>query len=83
MGKRLLEMIGDVREQLEQINRDTFGMSQTDFDIYLKGTINALWLIHNWGEDAVNEQISYQIPEITNEEVGELKDKLNEDGKII
>ncbi len=80
MGHKLLHLIAESRSQFEQIDRNTYGYSQEQFDLILKGTINALWLIYSWGEDMINEQISNQQEEfenLTDEEKQRLKDKLN------
>jgi hypothetical protein len=78
MDKKLKRMISDVRENIMQIGRDTFGYSQKDFDLYLKGTENALWLIHQWGELAVSEKVSVDSgnEELTEKETEELKAKI-------
>lgn len=75
---KLLQLIADARAQFEQLNRETFGLRPEEYDWILKGTLNGLWLLHGWGEDMVNEQVSYQQeePSLTVEETQELKDKL-------
>jgi len=42
----------------------------------LKGTCNALWLLHDWGEQCVGEMISYQTEGPSQEEKELLQDKL-------
>ena len=81
MKPKLLQMIAETREQFEIIDRNTFGYNQEQYDLFLKGTINGLWLIHDWGESMLNEQLSYQNPDgdgLDDEELGSLKDKINE-----
>lgn len=79
MKPKLVAMISDARSQFEKITRETYGYSQEEFDIFLKGTINGLWTIHDWGETMVNEQVSYQNPEedFSEEDREKLKAKLN------
>lgn len=75
LSPKLKHMIRTMREEFEKVNRDTFGYSQQEYDLYLKGAINGFWLLHDWGEAAINEMISYtQEPSETDLE--ELKDKL-------
>ena len=78
--KKIVSMISEMREQFEKKNRDTFGYTQADYDLFLKGTINGLWLMHDWGETMVNEQLSYQVDDdgLNKGEVQGLKDKLKE-----
>jgi hypothetical protein len=77
--KKIISMISDARSQFEKINRETFGYSQKEYDLFLKGTINGLWLIHDWGEAMINEHLSYQSEEeeLSNEDKEKLKAKLN------
>lgn len=63
---KLYAMISNVREQLEKMDStvDAQGNPMTsfksaDFDKILKGTINALWLMYDWGVQMTNEQIAY------------------------
>lgn len=72
---KLKYLIRLMREEFEKVNRDTFGHSQQEYDLYLKGAINFGWLLHDWGEQAINEMISYtQEPEEV--DLTELKEKL-------
>lgn len=77
--KKLISMISDARSQFEKINRETFGYTQKEYDLFLKGTINGFWLIHDWGEAMINEHLSYQSEEeeLSNEDKEKLKAKLN------
>lgn len=75
LSPKLKLLIGGMREAFEKVNRDTFGYSQQEYDLYLKGAINFGWLVHDWGEGAINEMISYsQEPEEV--DLTELKDKI-------
>lgn len=58
MEPKLLSLISDARGQFEQISRDLFGLKPAEYDLFLKGTINGLWLIHEWGRSMVNEQLA-------------------------
>lgn len=75
LSPKLKHFVRLMREDFEKVNRDTFGYSQQDYDLYLKGAINGFWLLHDWGDAAINEMISYtQEPEEV--DLTELKDKL-------
>lgn len=78
LNQKIKRMISEVREQIMTLNRDTFGYSNQEFDIYLKGIENGLWLIWEWGENAVNEKIGNDRGEneLTEEEEELLKDKI-------
>lgn len=78
LSKKIKRMISEVREQVMTLNRDTFGYSNQEFDIYLKGVENGLWLVWEWGENAVNEKIGEDKGdnELTKEEEELLKDKI-------
>lgn len=78
LKKKILALISDARGQFEQINRNTFGLSQSEYDLFLKGTLNGLWLVHDWGEEMVNEVLSYQADsqEFSEEDRQSLQDKL-------
>lgn len=72
---KIKHLIRNMREEFEKVNRDTFGYSQQEYDLYLKGAINGLWLLYDWGEQAINEMVSYQQgPD--EDDLTELKDKL-------
>lgn len=60
LGPKILALISDARGQFEQINRELFGFKPAEYDLFLKGTINGLWLIHGFGESMVNEQLANQ-----------------------
>lgn len=75
LSPKLKHFIRVMREDFEKVNRDTFGYSQQEYDLYLKGAINGFWLIHDWGDLAINEVISYQ-QEPSETDLEELKDKL-------
>lgn len=75
LSPKLKQMICKLREEFEKVNRDTFGYPQAEYDLYLKGAINFAWLLMEWGDEMINEQIAYQQgPDET--EIDELKDKL-------
>lgn len=80
MDRKLKHTIEKTREVLMSVGRDTYGYSQEQFDIYLKGTENAFWLIWEWGESARNEVIADQTgeTELTDEELDDLKDKVKQ-----
>jgi len=62
MRDKILAMISDVHSELEKVDIGPV------MDQILKGTINSLWLIYNWGEQCINEQIANQNEELTEEE---------------
>lgn len=77
---KLLSMISTVREQLEKMDSsvDTSGVPiasfrSNEFDKILKGTINAFWLLHDWCDQMIGEQLEYQR-EITPQERDVLSD---------
>ena len=76
LAPKILQVIGGLRESFEKIDSNTFGMKRFDYDLYLKATINSLWLLYDWGESMINEQIANQQG-ITEEETDELKTKLD------
>lgn len=78
-NKKIKRMIADNREYMMAVNRETFGYSNQEFDIYQKGIENILWKIHEFGENAVSEKMSYEIgeDELEESEVEELKSKIN------
>lgn len=78
MKPRLLKFISDARGQFEELSRNTYGFSQEQYDIFLKGTLNAYWLIFEWGEGAINEQIANQMEarDISDAERKELQEKV-------
>jgi hypothetical protein len=75
LAPKLKQIITTLRGDFEKVNRNTFGLPQHEYDLYLKGAINALWLLDEWGEEMINEQIAYQQG-LSDEETQELKDKL-------
>jgi len=75
LSPKVKQIINSLRGEFEKVNRDTFGLPQSEYDLYLKGAINSLWLLHEWGDEMINEQIAYQVG-ISEEETQELKDKL-------
>lgn len=75
LSPKIKHLVRLMREDFEKVNRDTFGYSQQEYDLYLKGAINGFWLIHDWGESAINEIISYS-QEPSEVDLEELKDKL-------
>lgn len=84
LGPKLLVMIGNVREQLEKFDsaKDNLGRPITSFDnetfdAVLRGTSNAFWLIYDWGESMINEQIAYQTQGLSDEEKKKLQEELN------
>lgn len=76
LAPKLKHLIRLMREEFEKVNRDTFGYTQQEYDLYLKGAINFGWLLNDWGDHAINEVISY-TQEPSEDEIQELKDKLN------
>lgn len=81
LKKKLLSLIADARGQFEKVNRETFGLTQSEYDLFLKGTVNGLWLVHDWGEEMVNEQLSYltEKDELSDEDKQALKEKINQE----
>ena len=79
LSKKIKRMIADTREAMMTLNRETFGYSNSEFDLYLKGMENGLWMLYEWGESAVNEKIGEDKGdnELTESEKSELKDKIN------
>lgn len=63
---KLLNIIAAVREDLEKPHNE----KMSDF---LRGTANALWLLHDWGESMINEQVSNQNADVSSEDVESLK----------
>lgn len=76
LSRKIKHLVRLMREDFEKVNRDTFGYSQREYDLYLKGAINGFWLMYDWGESAINEVISYS-QEPNEVDLEELKDKLN------
>jgi hypothetical protein len=62
LGPKILKTIQEVRDELSGIKNDR------EYDLVLKGTINALWLIYDFGERMINEQLANQQKEISSEE---------------
>ncbi len=75
LGPKLKQMICKLREEFEKVNRDTFGYPQAEYDLYLKGAINFGWLLMEWGDEMINEQVAYQQGPDEGE-IEELKDKI-------
>lgn len=76
---KIKHLINFMRDELSKVNRDTFGYTQQDYDLYLKGAINGYWLLFEWGEQMINEQVANQNEEtdiIDDETLEELKDKV-------
>lgn len=87
MANKMLMLISDARESLERFD-STIGpngqpltdFARSEFDLILRGTINAYWQLYNWGESMVNEQLSYQLPEKSKDEPSDYyKDREIED----
>lgn len=76
LAPKILHIIAGLRESFEKVDLETFSLSRAEYDQYIKATINGLWLLYDWGESMINEQISNQ-QSITDEETDELKTKLN------
>lgn len=76
LAPKIKQIIAGLRESFEQVNRETFGLTQTEYDRYIKATINGMWLLYDWGESMINEQLANQ-QSITEEETDELKAKLD------
>jgi len=73
--RKLMSMLGEVRMQLEKFDSTLssdgtriHGYTPQEFDLILKGTANALWLLHDWGEQMRNEHVAYVNPSINGEE---------------
>ena len=82
MKPKILSMIADVRSQLGKLDstfdnqgRKITHYSPQDFDLILKGTENALWLMHDWGESMMSEQLENQR-ELSSEEHEDLRSKV-------
>lgn len=67
--KKIISIISENRNELSKL-RNT-----RDFDIYLKATENALWLVRDWGKAMIAEHMENQRG-ITPSEVDELKAKI-------
>jgi hypothetical protein len=78
LDKKIKRMVSDIRETMMKVDRNTFGMSQGEYDLFLKGTENGLWLLHQWGEELKNEKVADDsgANDLTEEDKKELKDKL-------
>jgi hypothetical protein len=77
-GPKIKSLINVMREDFSKVNRNAFGYTQAEYDLYLKGAINGFWLLYEWGESMINEQVANQTeePEILDDEtLKELKDK--------
>ena len=69
LGPKIHSLIANVRGQLGKLDStlsDNGGKltsySTKDFDLILKGTENALWLLYDWGEMMIAEQLEDQRP---------------------
>ena len=76
LSPKIRQIITTLRGEFEKVNRNTFSLTQDEYDLYLKGAINFGWLLDEWGEVMINEQIANQQG-ISEEETEILKDKLN------
>lgn len=54
LSPKIYAMVAEVRAELEKID------NSPELDRILKGTSNALWLMHSWGELMVSEMMSYR-----------------------
>lgn len=70
MKPKILAMVSEVRADLEKVD------NTPKMDELLKGTCNALWLIYDWGEEAISEVVSYQAEKLDDEERDILKETL-------
>ncbi len=84
MDKKILAMIAGVRAQLGKLDstldnngRKITQYSPQDFDLILKGTENAFWLLHDWGKEMISEHMENQRG-ITSEEREDLQAKIIE-----
>lgn len=67
-NQKIYVMISNVREQLEKIDGITHAGGRTSqMDNFLKGTINAFWLMHDWGINMTNEEAAFNR-ELTEDE---------------
>lgn len=78
---KLLHLISGIREQLEKMDStlDDRGVPiasfrSNEFDKILKGTINAFWLLFEWGEQMTGEQLENQRTNLSDEERANLTD---------
>lgn len=76
LEEKIKKIISDMRQDLERVSRDTYGYSQAEYDLYLKGAINFGWLLMEWGESMINEHLANQ-QELTDGELEDLKNKVN------
>lgn len=67
MEQKIKSMISLVRDELDKVE------NTPATDLLLKGTSNALWLVYDWGEQCVNEMLSYQTDTLDVEERDLLK----------
>jgi hypothetical protein len=67
LQNKIHALIVDVRAQLAQaaLNGSPPGMSRSEYDTYLRGTENALWLIHEWAETLSGEHKQNTINNVT------------------
>lgn len=72
LDEKLKSMMAEVRHELTMVD------NTSKMDDILKGTNNALLLLQDWGENCVNEMISYQAEPLDDEELKLLEDKLKE-----
>jgi len=68
------------RQMISEINAVLGSVENSrEFDLVLKGTLNALHLWRDWGEMCISEMLSYgeeEGGELEDEELQELKDKM-------
>jgi len=75
MKPKIEQMISDLRSSFEKLDKNTYGLSQSEYDLYIKATINSLWLVYDWGESMINEQVANQQG-VQEEELEVLKAKI-------
>lgn len=76
LSPKLKKIIANLRSEFEKVDRNCFGLTQEEYDWFLKGSINMAWILHDWGDSMINEQIAYQRG-ISEDELSELKSNLN------
>lgn len=73
LGPKIIAKIAEVRARLEKID------NPRELDHQLKGTINGLWVIYDWGEEMKSEHMSYQQKESVNSIFTEEEEQLLDD----
>lgn len=76
---KIQSLVSNAYGQFEKIDRETFGLTQEQYDLFLKGTINGFWSLYEWGELMISEKVSYETDSdlLTDEEIQKLTDKIS------